>query len=172
LRARRILTGRRVRPLWLHCLLAFPLATVPALGLVLVGVAVLGVFGIEVPPEGPVKIELTARDVSITVVVAPLVETFLLALGVAVLAVFLKRAVLVAAVSALLWGALHGLAAPFWFVGATWPFFVYSACFLAWCPGSFRRGLTAAFIPHALNNGAVIVFVALEQLVEAVLGVA
>ena len=159
-----------MRPFWLHCLLAFPLTTIPAFGLVLMGAAVLGAFGIEVPSEGPVVIELKVLPIVLVVVAGPLAETFLLALGMAVLSVFFKRPVPAAVVSALIWGVLHGLAAPFWFMGATWPFFVFSICFLAWWQQSFWRGFVAAFIPHALNNGTVVVLVALEQLAQAVLG--
>ena len=154
LRARRILTGRRVRPFWLHCLLAFPLATVPSWALLLLGAAVLGAFGIEMPREVPFNIELTVRELFLTDVVWPLVETLLLALGMIVLCSIIKRPVLAGAVSALLWGVLHGLVAPFWFVGVTWPFSFFPCAF--WRGGRFHFGAASRrpSFPMRLTTGS------------------
>lgn len=156
LHARKILIGRRVEPLWRHCLLAFPLTTVPSVLLVLLGVAVIRALGHPLP-DVPLELELGIWGVLGTVVIAPLVETFLLAVGLVVFTAMTRSIVVAAALSAVLWGGLHALISPLWFVAPAWGFYVFSICYLAWWPRSFRRGFTAALVPHVLNNGLVIV---------------
>lgn len=161
--AQKILIGRRVEPLWRHCLLAFPLATIPSFVLVLLGAAVIRAFG-QPLPEVPIELELGVWGVMGTVLLTPLIETFLLAVGLVVFNAITRRAVFAAALSAVFWGGLHGLIAPFWFLGSVWGFYVLSICYLAWWPRSFGRGYTAALVPHVLNNGLVILVVAVERL--------
>lgn len=157
-----MLLGRRVKPFWRHCLLAFPLATVPALGFVLLGAGVCALLGVDLSKHSPPEIGLGAGEVLAAVLAAPLVETALLTVGIAILSVFTRRKVVVAAVSAVVWGVLHGLIAPFWFVGAVWPFYVFSMGYLAWQPRSFGHGYIAALVPHVLNNAFAVAMVALE----------
>lgn len=90
------------------------------------------------------------------VVLAPLLETLMLA---GLLALLPARCGLLgrAALSALLWGGLHASTAPFWFVGTVFPFFVFSCSYLVWRPVSFRSGFVAAALPHALQNLVVMV---------------
>jgi hypothetical protein len=164
IRARRILLGRRVKPFWRHCLLAFPLATIPASVLILLGAAVLEVLGVDLSKHSPPELGLGAGDILGAVLAAPLLETALLTVGLAILSVFTRRKVIAAAVSAVLWGLLHGLIAPFWFLGAVWPFYVFSLCYLAWQPRSFGHGYTVALVPHVLNNAFAVAMVALERL--------
>lgn len=87
-----------------------------------------------------------------TVVQAPVLETFLLALFLTIAGRLLRRAWVLAAVSAVLWGLLHGSISPLWFLPAGWSFFVYSCSYLAWRRHSLTHAILAAAIPHALVN--------------------
>lgn len=102
------------------------------------------------------EIEVPERAIGVwdfigVAVLAPLIETPLL---IALLALLPARMGIVprAAVSALVWGGLHALIAPFWFFGVVWAFFVFSCGYLVWRPESFRHGFAAAALPHALQN--------------------
>jgi hypothetical protein len=85
-------------------------------------------------------------------------ETLLLAFVLNILSNWIKPKLPVAAISALLWGGLHGLYAPIWFFGTVWSFFVFSCAFLAWRERSFRAAFVAAALPHALVNLTVYLF--------------
>jgi len=88
----------------------------------------------------------------------PIIETMLLALGLSIISKFVKNPVAVAATSALLWGALHGLQAPLWFFGTAWSFYVFSASFMARRELSFRAAFIAAAVPHGFQNISAMVF--------------
>lgn len=101
----------------------------------------------QAPPRSATPLEFVAA-----VVLAPLVETWLLGLTLALIARFAKQPVLVATLAALAWGCLHGLYGWLWFFGTAWSFFVFSCAFLAWRGHSYRRAFTAAAATHALVN--------------------
>jgi hypothetical protein len=88
-----------------------------------------------------------------TVVFAPVIETFVMALTLPILHALGRRIVVTALLSAVLWGVLHALIAPLRFVGRFWAFYVLSASYLAWRKISFWSAFAVACIPHALNNG-------------------
>jgi len=69
----------------------------------------------------------------------------------------------VATLSALVWGCLHGLADPLFFgkfFGTVWNFFVYSCAYLAWRKVSFAHAYVATATPHALHNLIIFLIVA------------
>jgi hypothetical protein len=86
------------------------------------------------------------------VIFAPIVETFVLIGGIKLLEIISSRPVVLAMLSALVWGLLHGSFATLWFFGTVWSFFVFSSAYLAWRSRSFKAGFIAASMPHALVN--------------------
>jgi hypothetical protein len=96
-------------------------------------------------------IRINLLDFFGVVVFAPLVETLLLA---GLLALTPRRWGIVprAIVSAIVWGGLHALSAPFWFLGTAFSFFVFSCGYLVWRQKSFKYGFAAAAMLHALIN--------------------
>ena len=139
------------KPLWRFCLLAFPLAFIPSIGLV-AGVNwlfdVLGVHFNGVPPH----YAGTAYDFLIVGLLGPALETCLLAFVIYVLSEFFERKLVIACISAFLWACLHGASAALWFFGVIWSFFVFSCAYIVWRKQSFWYGFIAAAVPHALNN--------------------
>jgi hypothetical protein len=87
------------------------------------------------------------------VVFAPVAETLLMVPPLLLLNRFLGPAPAVAG-SAILWGALHSLAAPSWGLVAWWPFFIFSAILLIWREQrSLTAGMLVVIVIHALQNG-------------------
>lgn len=91
-------------------------------------------------------------DILGPVVFAPVVETLLLGLLLKGLLLLTARPVLTAALSALFWGALHGIVAPLWFFGTVWSFFIFACAYLGWHRQSRRKAFIAAAVPHSLIN--------------------
>jgi hypothetical protein len=150
------------QPLWRYALLAWPLALVPSLLLIALALGVLSLFGVDIDslrngyaPNG------TLNDAVRTVLLAPLLETLVLAALMAWFSMLSPRLLISAGISALLWGLLHGLASPLWFFGTVWAFFVYSYGYQAWRAVSRWHALAAAALPHALSNLAMVVLVLL-----------
>ena len=85
------------------------------------------------------------------VVMAPLLETVLMAGALLLLRLFLSptHAVLVSAVG---WGILHSTAAPAWGLVIWWPFLVFSTVFLTWRSRSIVAGIAMAAATHGLHN--------------------
>ncbi|MBA3929886.1 MAG: hypothetical protein C0521_09920 [Xanthomonas sp.] len=96
------------------------------------------------------------------VLLAPLVETWLLSLTLWFLVRFEWSTLTTAALAGLVWGGFHALLAPFWFFGTFFGFFVYSCCYLVWRQRSYRHGFLAAALPHGLQNLLVVVLVAVS----------
>jgi hypothetical protein len=88
--------------------------------------------------------------------IAPVVETYLLGLFLRSLRGSLSDMRL-SILSALGWGALHALIAPFWFFGVAWSFFVFSWFYLLWLPRSQAKAFSAAAVPHFLLNASALV---------------
>ena len=130
-----------------YTLRAAAIGVLPSILLVVVVAGLASLVGIDVgrPPE----IRLGAGGLIAVVVLAPVLETLLLA------ALALRSWLPIAAVSAIAWGLLHGLVAPLWFFGTVWSFFVFGAAYIAWRPRSIGRALVAAALPHAFINFAV-----------------
>ena len=150
--------GRRF---WRRCLLNGLLASSIGFALASAALGVVALAGVPLDSlQGP-DIEASFGDSFGAVVLAPVLETLLLA---GMLAVLPSRWSIVsrAAVAGVAWGVLHGLQAPLWFFAPTFAFFVYACGYLAWRPVSFTRGFAAAAVPHALNNLVAILLLAIE----------
>jgi hypothetical protein len=141
-------------PLWRYCLLVVPLDLLPTIALLVVfsGLALIGVDVDALTPAAPVA---SVTLLLTMVIVGPLLETLLLAAGLRLLSLASSRMSVVATLSALVWGCLHGLSDPLFFgkfFGTVWIFFVYSCAYLAWRKVSFAHAYVAAAAPHALHN--------------------
>lgn len=137
-----------------YCVLAWHVALLPTIALVLAAHALVASAGADVESLQKPAREIAARSVWITLVVAPLIETAVLALVVTLLARWIRNANLVAAISALAWAGLHATFHPLWFFGVVWSFFVFSRGYLAWRPVSYKHAFGAAAVPHALVNAS------------------
>jgi hypothetical protein len=146
-------------PLWRWCLIAWPVAMLPSLLLVMLVHAALGMWGVDADALSPPVFGTTWAMLVLVVVVAPLLETLLLAVGVWLLTLILRRRAAVVLSSALLWGLLHGMQSPLWFFGTVWSFYVFSAGYVAWRRVSFGHAFAAAAVPHALINLTVMALV-------------
>lgn len=133
-----------------YALRAAAVGVLPSILIVVVVAGLTSLAGIDVgrPPE----VRLGAGGLVAVVVLAPLLETLLLAALLELLGMALRSWVPIAAVSAIAWGLLHGLVTPLWFFGTVWSFFVFSAAYIAWRPQSIHRALVAAALPHAFIN--------------------
>ena len=139
-------------PLWKYCLIAFPVALVPSIVLLGSVALVLGALVVQVEILLPPETEVSVGAAFSAIVVAPLLETPLLALLLALLGKFSNRAGFVASASGVLWGIAHGVFGALWFFGTAWSFFVMSCAFLHWRKQSFAQAFIAAAVPHALIN--------------------
>lgn len=90
------------------------------------------------------------------VIIAPVIETMLLAL-------LLKKLVKMGlphwqacTVSAMIWGLVHGVIEPARFVGTVWNFFVFSHGYLWWLEASQEKAFIAALIPHVAINAVAV----------------
>ena len=109
----------------------------------------LGCF--PTPPESS-DLEISVLGFFGAVLFSPIVETLLLSGLLAILSLMRRSVPTTAVISACIWGGLHGLVAPFWFVGTVFGFFVFSCAYLTWRPKSFRHAFAAAALPHAMQN--------------------
>jgi len=113
------------------------------------GGRLLGYF--ETPPSGN-NFNISLLNFIGIVLLAPIVETFLLSGLLAALSPLKWPVPAVATLAGLVWGAAHGLVAPFWFFGTVFGFFVFSCSYLTWKQRSYWYGFTAAALPHAMQN--------------------
>jgi hypothetical protein len=137
--------------LWKRSFVNFILSVCLSMALVVLIVGVGRMFGYFEIAEGN-PFELSTLDFLGVVFFAPLLETFLLSGLLAFLSILKKPIPVIAAISACIWGALHGIAAPLWFFGTVFGFFVFSCAYLTWRPRSYWYGFAAAALPHAMQN--------------------
>ena len=107
--------------------MAFVFALIPSL---LLSAAVwygLPALGVDISRYKPQPAHIRIIDLFGNVLLAPIVETMLLALGLRILSRITKRTIPLALLSALIWGALHGLLAATRFAATVWSFFIFSA---------------------------------------------
>ena len=104
-------------------------------------------------------VKINSWDFIGAVVFAPVVETLILA---ALLTLIRRLSIATQAIiSAIIWGGLHALIAPFWFFGTVFSFFVFSYAYLVWRKKSFAFGFAAAALPHSLVNLSAFVITAI-----------
>ena len=146
-----------------YCLLAWHLALIPSILLVVLAYAVFSGAGADVSALQKPAREVAQRNVWMMVLVAPFIETLLLALGMKLLGLITRHREIIAITSALGWGALHASFYPMWFFGTAWSFYVFSRGYLAWQPVSYKHALGAAAVPHALVNSSALLMQHLAQ---------
>jgi membrane protease YdiL (CAAX protease family) len=156
----RFLTQPR-QPLWKFCALAYLTALAPSLALYSCAYFVVGAVGadaqaIQAPPRAASLSEFLGA-----VIFAPLVETAILGLLLRGLLSVFKTPLLVAALSALLWGAMHATFGLLWFFGTVWSFFVFSCAYVAWRQRSLHEAYISAAVPHAMVNLTAMLAIAL-----------
>jgi hypothetical protein len=139
-------------PYWKHLVVVFVVATPPAWVLAEVFNTAATAFGYSFAAEEETQRLIDSMPWLVTDLVAPVIETFLLAGLVAVIP--MKRARwIVGAVCGTVSGIAHGLSnGALWVAGPTWMFFVYAVGYQAWRDASFFRAFGAAGIPHCVNN--------------------
>lgn len=150
-------------PLWRYCLEAWPISLIPSLLLAGSALALAfwfadaGALSRPSPPKGIV------HEFIVGGVIGPVIETLLLALLITLLGRFTRKPLAIAIAAGLIWGTVHAIAAPLWFFGPAWGFFVYSCGYLAWRPHSLRSALVAASVPHVLKNLTVTALMLLDS---------
>ncbi len=130
--------------------LGWPTAALPALLLAMIAGALIGVE--NHPNFGPVD----GRTLLALVVVAPFLETLIMAVALEVLIFLLARLRkpewLAIPLSALGWAIAHSVKAPAWGLVIWWPFLIFSALYVAWRRRSYAWSLAIPMAVHALNN--------------------
>ena len=126
-------------------LLAWPLVTIPALGLAALWAWLLP--GAETPVfEGDPKIVFFLIEVF-----APLVESLIMAAVLELLLRFVPPAWAIG-LSAIGWGVAHSIQAPTWGLVIWWPFLIFSTLYVTWRQRSKLGAVGIAAAVHALNN--------------------
>ena len=93
----------------------------------------------------------TPAGLVLVAVVAPLLETLIMAGVLSLLLRFLppSGAVLVSSAG---WGIAHSLAAPVWGLVIWWPFLVFSVLYVTWRKRSLGAGIAVPAAVHCLQN--------------------
>jgi hypothetical protein len=136
------------------CLVAWHVALIPSLLIVLAAHAVFSSAGVDVTGLQKPPVELQPRSVWMAVLLAPLIETAVLGLLLRLMEFATPRRQVLALLSALAWGGAHAWFHPLWFFGTVWSFYVFSRGWLAWRPVSYKHAFGAAAVPHALVNSS------------------
>jgi hypothetical protein len=125
-----------------------------------VSVALAGLIHLVAPdaqaPQFPVAGPLA---VFLLVIFSPVLETLLMAGGLALLLRFMSPTWAVIA-SAAGWGVAHSFAAPSWGLIIWWPFLVFSTLFVTWRQRSVGLALVVPMSVHALQNLPSALFIA------------
>jgi len=139
-------------PLWRCCLLAWLLALIPGYLLYFSASEALAFAGVNFDWLYPPSKGTSWPQIFNGVVGVPIVETFVLGAGLRAVSLFTTRTILVAAVTGIIWGCLHGIFGALWFFPSAWSFFVLSCAYLAWSEVSSKHAFIAAYVPHVLTN--------------------
>lgn len=95
--------------------------------------------------NGPVRL----LDV---VLVAPVLETFLIAWTTGRVKTPEQKTRKIVLISAVVWGALHAVHGLLEFLPTTWAFLCMTYAFVLWRRKSLKHAYIAALIPHVINN--------------------
>lgn len=106
-------------------------------------------------PSDEAETVITFADLFGYIIIAPMLETFILGFFIRLLLRIKLTHLWVCIVSAIGWSALHALIDPVNFFGTVWSFFIFSHCYLTWLDCSKRQAYYAALVPHMLLNTAV-----------------
>ncbi|MBT6145495.1 MAG: hypothetical protein HOH74_08705 [Gemmatimonadetes bacterium] len=153
---RQILLDRSVHPVH-YALRAWPVAMVPTLAIATTASIIAQLAGADYlfdESQWGDLFEMSSGMLLLQiVVVAPVLETLLMAPILALLVRILPRRRYAVILSAALWAVLHSLSAPIWGVCIFWTFIVFSTAFLVWREVSLWHALGVTAAIHALNNG-------------------
>lgn len=141
-------------PLLDYCLIAWQVALVPSVLIVLAAHTLFTQSGVDVSALQKPAADLQTRNLWIALVAAPVIETLVLGAVLELLRFATRRRQILALVSALAWGGAHAWFHPLWFFGTVWSFYVFSRGWLAWQPVSYKHAFAAAVVPHALVNSS------------------
>ena len=148
-----------------YCLLAALLAMLPTLLAVGLQFALMALQGQEALSLGH-RLELPgAFDTVGTLLLAPVMESALLAATVELARRAGLPRHLTTALSALCWALLHALLQG-WikFIPAAWGFMIFTHAYQVWRERSWRHASLAALLPHMLVNSAVLAVVFAEAI--------
>lgn len=125
--------------------IAWLLAFVPSVAL---GAAVTQLLPSLGQPDLPV---VNGVALSLVVVMAPVLETLIMAAALSLLLLVFPPTVAVVA-SAIGWGVAHSLVAPAWGLVIWWPFLIFSTLYVVWRRHSLLAALAMPAAAHALHN--------------------
>ncbi len=135
------------------CLMVFLLGTPTAILIVRLTnhlLSSLGVYDIEWAARS--NNQVSGFDIFGTVLLSPILETFLLGWFIDVICKKISKKLYIALLAAFVFAALHGLTSIYWFFGPLWLFFLMSYSYLIWRSHSYQYAFISACIPHMLNN--------------------
>ncbi len=135
-----------------YCLVAWPVALVPSVLIVIAANSLFSNAGVDVSALQKPAVDPQTRKLWIALLAAPLIETLVLGAVLRLLEFATRRRQILAVLSALAWGGAHAWFHPLWFFGTVWSFYVFSRGWLAWRPVSYKHAFAAAAVPHALVN--------------------
>jgi hypothetical protein len=115
-------------------------------------VAILAAIGIMDEQSSPTFEGSAIFLLMMIVLIGPPIETLFMAPILWALSRITKSQIPLAAMSALVWAALHSLLAPAWGLGVIWPFFVFSCAYLTWRKRSFWRAILVTSCVHSFQN--------------------
>lgn len=95
-------------------------------------------------------------DVFGYIVLAPIIETFLIVLMVAGMKHLKMSHLMICIISALIWGGLHAIIAPMNFFGTIFSFFIFTHSYMIWQKHSFKYAYFAAALPNVILNSLVV----------------
>jgi len=139
-----------------YCLVAWHVALAGSISLVLIAFGIVESAGADAAGLAPPASTESPRDMLRTVLLAPAIESFVLAGLLWLVGKFIPGVEWQAIVAAIICGAAHGAFYPLWFFGTVFSFYVFSRGYLAWRAVSFKHAFGAAAVPHALVNSTVL----------------
>lgn len=98
------------------------------------------------------SITISGFDFFGIIILAPVVETYLLILLVLFLSKLIENKIIISIISAIIWGSLHGLSGITKIFGTTWTFFVLTLIYINWRSRSFKKAYFMTLVPHVLLN--------------------
>lgn len=145
------------QPWWRYVPYTFLIAFIPSM---LISVA----LGLIVPMSSSVNFgKLTIGLILSLVLLAPLLETLIMWPVISgIQRIGVKRPIVVAAISALVWAVFHSLQTPVWGLTVGWSFFIFSLCFVSWKTVSNMKAYLMTFSIHAMQNSLAVGYLLLR----------
>jgi hypothetical protein len=146
-------------PFWRYNLTTFLFSAIPPsliAGAILIysKFTKLNLAGLSVPESSFSFINLVGKGI-----IAPVIETLILALVIAILSSFLSNKLYIASIASILFGLGHAYFAFIWFFAPAWMFFILSYAYLTWREKGFKHAYFAALIPHVFNNVVILLLI-------------